>query len=663
MKNHNLFTALEFLLRNENDYCSEGCLLKNKIVEDALALNPKLIALILKDESLKNNFFVEVDGMLIFDKIKFQKFVMNKQFLPDSYTSFKNKIGLTNEEDKFIAESRDVVLSWPYKDCILEGGQTKEDARRNEVFLNEILASDEINRLTEPKVFSNFKKYDELGVHPVDCFSLEDNLIIRGNNLLALHSLRKKYVGKVKLIYIDPPYYFSANKKEDTFQYNSNFKLSTWVTFMKNRLKLAKELLSEDGSIFVQINDDGVAELHCLMKEIFNTNGENNFINKITVKTKSPSGFASVNPGVFETAEYILAFAKNKKRWKYNAQFVVTEYDTNYKWFIPNKNEDFQNWNVVDLFDYVAENKGYKNKKEAVENLGYSTFASLVGEFALEKKESVFRYTAIANNASQEIVTLRNISKGDKSIHKLARENHYDVYVCNGQELAFYSKKVRYIDGKPSPSMQLSNIWIDVPYEGIAKEGNVQLKGGKKPEKLLRRIIEMSTNVGDLVLDYHAGSGTTAAVAHKLGRRYITMEQLDYENNDCVVRLQNVINGDRTGISKDINWQGGGYFIYFELAKANQRFVDQIKKSETAEQLQEIWRQIQTSGFLSWKVNVKDINAEKMAFEQLPLEDKKRFLLECLDKNLLYVPYSEIENEEFQISEADKALNREFYQE
>lgn len=285
-----------------------------------------------------------------------------------------------------------------------------------------------------------------------------------------------------------------------------------------------------------------------------------------------------------------------------------------------------------------------------------------MGEFALKEKESVFRYTPINNNAAQEIVALRDKTKGDKCIHKLEREGHYHVYVCNGQELSFYSKKVRNIDGKDVPSMQLTNIWIDVPYEGIAKEGHVQLKGGKKPEKLLRRIIEMTTNVGDLVLDYHAGSGTTAAVAHKLGRRYITMEQLCYGENDCVVRLYNVINGDKTGISKDISWRGGGSFIYCDLAKANQVFIDKINIATTEETVLGIWEQMQNTAFLSWKINIKDIDSKRTTFGELSLADKKRFLIECLDMNMLYVPYSEIDNEEFRINAADKMLNSEFYQ-
>ena len=230
MNNLSLFNELEQLLRNESAYCSEdGILLKNAIVEAALALRPSLIKLLLSHDGLKRNFFTEIDGVLVFDKIKFQKFVMNKRFLPDSYTSFKNKIGLTTEDGDFISDSREVVLSWPYKDCVLEGGQTKEDAKRNEVFWNEILAPDEINRLTEPKALTAFRRFDSEGEHEVSEVSMQDNFIIKGNNLLSLYSLLPKYKGSIKLIYIDPPYYFNKVTATDTFKYNSNFHLTTWL--------------------------------------------------------------------------------------------------------------------------------------------------------------------------------------------------------------------------------------------------------------------------------------------------------------------------------------------------------------------------------------------------------------------------------------------------
>ncbi len=663
MDNLKLYHELEAILRTDSKYCmDDGTLIKNKIVSDALSLNPELLKYLLSHESLKKNFFSEIDEMLVFDKIKFQQFVMNKSFLPDSYTAYKNKIGLSTDDGRFISESREVVLAWPYKDCMLEGGQTKEDAKRNEVFWSETLAPDEINRLTEPKAFTGFKRYDREGEHDVEHLLPTDNLIIKGNNLLALYSLRKKFTGRIKLIYIDPPYYFVANKSEDTFNYNSNFKLSTWCTFMKNRLEIARELLSEDGAIFVQISDDGVGELHLILKDIFNRNGENNFINKITVKTKSPSGFASVNPGVFESAEYIIAFAKNKKRWTYNHQYVESQYDPNYKWYITNKDAEYTQWNITDIGEQVAIQNGFSNKAAAIEKLNDAIFEKMVSDFALQHKNEVFQSTAIGEDAGSEVVEARNKSRQNVGvIYQVERNNHYTVYVYNGREMAFYAKKCRNIDGKEVPTVLLTNIWSDISYEGIAKEGNVKLKGGKKPEKLIRRIVEMASNPGDIVLDFFAGSGTTASVVHKLGRQFITCDQLDTQIEMSLKRLKNAVDGDQSGISKLVNWQGGGSFVFCELAKANQHFVEAIEAAETHETLTSIWQEMRATGYLNYKINISTIDEFATDFAALSLDDQKRFLMECLDKNILYIPVSDMESEEYEISEGDKRLTKEFY--
>lgn len=663
MDNLHLYHVLEGALRMEDQFCAaDGQLIKNSIVEAALSLQPNLIRLLLANEELAACFFTDVEGVKVFDKVKFQRFVMNKSFLADSYTSYKNKIGLTDEDGRYVSESREVVLSWPYKDCMLEGGQTKEDARRDEIFWSEILAPDAINRLTRPKVFTEFKRFNKDGEHDVEHLLSTDNLIIKGNNLLALYSLRKKFAGRIKLIYIDPPYYFVANKKEDTFNYNSNFKLSTWCTFMKNRLEIARELLSDDGAIFVQISDDGVGELHLILKDVFNNDGENNFINKITVKTKSPSGFASVNPGVFETAEYILAFAKHKSQWKFNQQYVKSEYDANYAFYITNPDQPCSDWVFERVDSLVAKELGYSDKKAALKKVNEHLFMQLVGDFALKNKERVFRLTAINDDAAAEAVALREQSRlNPEAIYSLERPNNYTLYVTKAQEIAFYSKKVREIDGETTPSMQLTNMWTDISYEGIAKEGGVKLKGGKKPERLIRRIINMASNPGDIVLDFFSGSGTTASVAYKMGRQFITCDQLDSQIEMSMKRLKNVSVGEQSGISKLVNWQGGGSFIYCELAKANDIFVDMIQTATTTDELKTIWTQMKETGYLSYKINIATIDANASDFEALSIEDQRRFLIECLDKNMLYVPFSDIDSEEYAISEEDKRLAREFY--
>lgn len=294
----NLLEELIQLLSEDERLVSEGKLLKNKVIELALNMDAGLINLLLKNVSIKRHFFAEIGGVLVFDKIKFQRFVSNKQFLPDSYTAFKNKIGLVNENRDYLSESREVVLAWPYKDCVLEGGQIKEDQKRNEIFWNETLAPDEIDRLLAPKVFTNFKRYDKDGEHDLSGkekidFSKE-NLIIKGNNLLALHSLYKRFAGKVKLIYIDPPY--NTGSEGDTFVYNNNFKHSSWLTFIKNRLETARKLLKDDGFIAIAIDHVEIYYLGAIADEIF---GRENRVGLVTVlhnpKGRNLSKFFSLN--------------------------------------------------------------------------------------------------------------------------------------------------------------------------------------------------------------------------------------------------------------------------------------------------------------------------------------------------------------------------------
>lgn len=235
------------------------------------------------------------------------------------------------------------------------------------------------------------------------------------------------------------------------------------------------------------------------------------------------------------------------------------------------------------------------------------------------------------------------------------------MFILNGAEMAFYSRKVREIDGERVPSTQLTNIWTDTPYEGIAKEGGVQLKGGKKPEKLVRRILEMATAPGDLVLDFYMGSGTTCAVAHKLGRRYIGVEQLDGQLEKALTRLPAVIAGEQTGISKALGWKGGGSFVCCELAKLNQAAVEAIEAARDKAALAEIRRQILDSGYVSYQVDPAMVNQEAACYEDLSLAQQKQFMMEILDKNLLYVNACDLDDAEFAVSDADKRFTRSFY--
>jgi len=297
-----LFVHIKSLLGQNQSFAKGNELFKNKVVEAALRLDPGLLSLLLRDERAKSTFFQEVEGIYVFDKLKFQKFISNKEFLPDSFTAFKNKIGLT-AQGKFLSESKEVVLDFPYKDCILEGGQTKEDQKRKEVFWNETLASDQIDRLFEPKVLTNWKRISAKGVSEVNRISETDNLIIKGNNLIVLHSLKHRFRNKINLIYIDPPY----NTGSDSFGYNDQFNQSSWLTFMKNRLEVAKDLLALDGVILVQCSFHQFAYLKILMLDIFPKH-----LCDFNIQVRHPDRSLTGDKEYNDVIEYILIFTRNK---------------------------------------------------------------------------------------------------------------------------------------------------------------------------------------------------------------------------------------------------------------------------------------------------------------------------------------------------------------
>lgn len=651
-----LYHELEQLLRMNSRYCmDDGTLLKNRIVEDALSLNPLLVKLLLGNDKIKAVFFQDVEGVVVFDKVKFQRFVSDTQFLGGSYTMFKNKIGLTDENGRFISESREVVLSWPYKDCVLEGGQTKEEAKRNEIFWNETLAPDEVNRLTEPKVFSHFKRYDNNGEHEVEHLTNADNFIIKGNNLLALHSLKKKYAGKVKLIYIDPPY----NTGSDEFGYNDNFNHSSWLTFMKNRLEVAKTLLSDKGCIFVHIDHHELYYIGVLLDSIF---GVENKVQVISAKTATPAGFKTVNPGPIDVTEYILFYTKHKNSFTFKKAYVPVDYNKNYN-LVLNRNDDVTKWKFTLIKDAMLQSLGFASETEAKSKYGkmWKTLKSqLIAQYAFDHAEDVVSVRD-PHKPTDTVKALMKKSKELGHVIEQVREDGTSSYFYNGGALAFYSNKMQIIDGEECITELLTDFWNHISWAGIANEGGVKLKNGKKPEKLIKQIIEMTTSEKDLVVDFHLGCGTTAAVAHKMNRQYIGIEQLDYGKNDSKIRLKNVIDGDKTGISKAVGWQGGGSFVYCELAKANDRFADEIEQAETSEQLKDIWGRMKATDYLNYKVDIKEVDANAESFDGLSLEDQKRFLIECLDKNLLYVALSDIDSNEYGVTEEDRRLTREFY--
>lgn len=592
-----LYDILEQHLKTEGNYKSDdGELLKWVVINKAENYDEELIALLLQNDEVKKIFFIEVNGTLVFKQNLFLQFLEQKNYLNDSYTQYKNKVGLTID-GKFLKQRNEVALVWPFKDCILEGGQSREEQKREEIFFNEILAQDEITQLLEPKVLTNAKVYDKDGEHIFSSFNrdaelnkqrglpentITDNLIIKGNNLLALHTLKKEFAGKVKLIYIDPPF----NTGNDTFKYNDKFNHSAWLTFMKNRLSIAKQLLSNDGNIFIHIDINETHYLKVLCDEVFE---RNNFVEEIIWAYGSPSGGRAAGAKPVNIHDTILHYAKNYSNRKQK------------KIFIPYSEKYIKDWFKYDDGD----GRLYQRRMRGKDEKGDSTW---VKQFLDESK------------------------------------------------------------GVP-----LSTVWTDIKQvyadPRAYKESQAQhtellreFSGGQKPEALLKRIIEMSTDENDIILDFHLGTGSTVSSAHKMNRQYIGIEQMDYIETFTCKRLSKIILGDSTGISKSVNWQGGGSFTYLELKKYNQTFIEQIEEANDTSSLLQIWEQMKAKSFLNYNVDIQEQEKHFEDFKKDTLDNQKVLLLKLLDLNQLYVNLSSLYDPEFECTEEEKKVTQDFYQ-
>lgn len=264
-----LFRELNRVLKAFPQFWNGEELHRTMVIEAINRKQPEVIKALVSNEKIKSVYGTDIDGIFIFDFGKLCSLLKYKEYWANSFTKYRNKVGLTSE-GKYLDYSSDVVLDFPFKDCVLEGGMTKEDQGKDEVYYNEIIARDEIDCLLSPKVLTNAKRYtkDNIEENIID-FHNNDNLIIKGNNLIVLHSLKVKYQSSIKCVFIDPPYYFHDTKPADTFIYNSNFKLSSWLVFMKNRLEIAKDLMCSDGVIYITISDDGAHYLKVLMDQVF----------------------------------------------------------------------------------------------------------------------------------------------------------------------------------------------------------------------------------------------------------------------------------------------------------------------------------------------------------------------------------------------------------
>ena len=639
-------TVVEILKQDDRFFTAEGELLRNAVYEAAMKMDPKLIKMLFENADTKARFFTDVDGISVFDKVGFGWVINNREFLPDSYTRYKNKIGLINKNDMFISQSNDVVLAFPYKDCILEFDTTKEKQDRAEVFYNEVLAKDDVDRLFAKKVFSNAKRVSSTGTSDITRFDSSDNLIIKGNNLIALHVLDTRFHGKVKLMYWD----ILFNTSNDVVPYNDSFKHTSWLTMMKNRIEAALPLLDKDGFLVIECDKNEDAYLTVLMDELI---GRDNHICTISVKSNSISGNKTQHKDktILKNKDSILVYSMSTSP-SIAAQYTEkTEWDTHYNLYIDKTIAD--NWSIVSLKDILIR-EGIINHNETLSKdlLSNKTFYA----FILKHKSNIARYV---NSIPPELEKY-SIQHPNKIVSLPDNENS-NYYAYNGKRLSFLENAIKIIRGKERFAQLLGDLWTDIDFQNTQNEGNVSLPAGKKPEALLERIIRMFTNENDLVLDAYLGSGTTGAVALKTGRRFIGIEQLSDHYEKSIQRLSFVISGDKSGISKSVNWNGGGSFVCCELAKLNEAYVDRIQEATDNDTLCIIWNEMKKTGFISAKIDPKDINPESEDFKTLSLENKKRLLMELLDLNQLYINYCDIDDESFNVLATNKAFTKSFY--
>lgn len=546
------------------------------------------------------------------------------------YTEYSNKIGLFDKSEKqFIGNSPEVVLSFPFKDAVLEAGMTKEDAGREERFLNIKIDAKDIDTLEDPKVLTNFKYIDKDGEKELDENSdveffdengeLKQNLLIKGNNLLALHALKEKLTGQVKLIYIDPPY----NTGSDGFKYNDSFNHSSWLVFMKNRLEAAKELLSESGVIFISCDDNEQAYLRVLCDEIF---GKQNFVANFVWQKKTSGSQHSKH--VLDFHEYILAFAKDITRLPAFKAKRTAEQEASFKY-----KDEFINERGKYL---VSPLKSWLNYRRTL------IYPIKAPDGSVLKTQWVCSQKTYNELLADGRIEFRRSRNGDWSVYK-------KQYITDrGGEVM-------------PPSILLNS--------GLSANGTREVKTlfnkkafpNPKPEKLISDLMYAVTNEQDIVLDFCLGSGTTAAVAHKMNRRWIGIEQMDYIENVAKERLKKVIDGEQGGVSQTVNWHGGGSFVYCELKKYNQDFIDRIMEAITASELEEVYKDMQKNAFLKFFFDKNEFEKDEN-FRSKSLDERKELLVGILDENQFYLNLSEMNDTKYKVTDAERVLTEKFYQ-
>lgn len=519
---------------------------------------------------------------------------------------------------------------------MLEGGQDKEDQKRDEIFYNETLSPDEIDRLFEPKVLTNFKKYDSKGEYKVDGFTANDNLIVKGNNLLTLHCLKEKLRGQIKLIYIDPPY--NTEGESNTFAYNNKFNHSSWLTFMRNRLDVAKDFLNDEGVVVITIDDFEYAHLKILCDEVFK---RENFIGTVVVQS-NPRG-RTTNTHFATSHEYALFYAKEIEQVSLNFAKLTKEQELDF-----DKKDNVGEYRLLPF----RRSGGTSTPEERPNSYYPIYFDEKNNTFSLDKKVGYVEIYPIDKLGKKRVWRqtrpsfLEAVERGDMVCRK-----------TSGKWVVYMKDRIK--DGR-----KVKTIWTDSKYDASAN-GTMLLKSIFSGEKLfsypkslytVKDTIDIVTERGgdDIVLDFFAGSGTTAHAVLELNkedqgkRRFILCEQMHYV--DTVTRER---------VAKVIKNNGTGSFVYAELMEWNEQYMTAIKEADTVRKLFNIYEKMKKEAFFRYDFDLSRFDVKE--FEKLSLKNQKQVLCECLDKNHLYVNLSEIDDATYSVSTDDKKLNKEFY--
>ncbi len=551
---------------------------KERLVTLILTADEKLLIFMLEHENAndyKNAFFKTIANTLVFNEKALLECLEIKE-LEKSFTRFKNKIGLYSQGG-LIKSSELVVLNFPFKDNVLLGNAKDNSTKSNELFYHEILHKKEIDTLLSPKVLCHFEMHGQGDLKN----ALKDkntNYLIKGNNLIALHSLKKKFAKKVKCIYIDPPY----NTGNDSFNYNDNFNHSSWLVFMKNRLEVAREFLSDDGSIYINLDYNEVHYCKVLMDEIFK---RENFRSEIIWRMGFLSGYKTAAKKYIRNHDTILFYSKS---------------------------------------DNYLFNKTYIENKDFLQLLTKNEVQNAFKKFSFPQ-EKVDDFLTFINHEN----------RGEKyPLEDTWNSNKWD--------------KLNSIAIDSSVSRVDETIAID--------DENFK---GQKPESLIQRILEVSTNENDLVLDFFAGSGTTCAVAHKMRRRYIGIEQMDYIETITKERLKKVIEGEQGGISKKCDFKGGGSFVYAELKEVNLEIKKQILNANSASECLKIFNDLNERFLKRADCKIDEIDSEE--FQNLDLNEQKRIYCRLFDSNEDYLNLGDIDEDAWGIDKITKKYNEIFY--